>query len=358
MSIMRLTLTNYRNHAALDIALNNNFIIFSGDNGVGKTNILEAVSLLAPGRGLRRAALRDIAKQDGDGGFAISALIDESQFGTGADKNAPDRRLLRINGASTPINRLAEYLSVTWLTPAMDRLFNDGASARRRFVDRLTLALYSDHAHHASRYENAMRQRNRIFSDDGHYDPVWIASLEAIMAQHGYHLTQNRIKLVGALNSVLLENDDDIFAKPHLKIQGKNYSSIDALADALKYNRNIDRSAKRSLIGPHRDDILVKHRLKDQDAAHCSTGEQKALLLSLILAHADLVQRQNDRKPLLILLDEVAAHLDPARRLILFERLSMGHNQIWLTGTEKALFSGTEDYAKHYHFDDGFGALL
>lgn len=353
MSLSRLTLTHYRNHAALDLELNSDFIIFSGENGAGKTNILEAVSMLAPGRGLRRAALRDVANQNGNGGFAISALGNKSQLGTGTDAAAPDRRLLRINGAGMPINKLAEYMSITWLTPAMDRLFNDGASARRRFLDRLTLALYPDHAHHASRYENAMRQRNRIFADDAIFDEGWVASLEAIMAEHGFHLSANRHNVVRRLNEALSSGEDDIFAKPYIELSNERYDSIDALCDALRLGRNIDRSAKRSLTGPHRDDLLVRHKVKNQNAAQCSTGEQKALLLSLILAHADLVRIQSDDKPLLILLDEVAAHLDPARRLALFERLSQSNSQIWLTGTEKALFNGTQTYAQHYHFNDG-----
>ncbi len=353
MSLSRLTLTHYRNHAALDLELKSNFIIFSGENGTGKTNILEAVSMLAPGRGLRRAALRDIAMQEEGKGFAISAVSQETQLGTGCDAAHPDRRILRINGATKTINQLADYLSISWLTPAMDRLFNDSASARRRFLDRLTLALYPDHAHHASRYENAMRHRNRIFADEGAYDENWVASLESIMAEHGYYLSNNRWQLVAALNAMIKAEQNDSFAKPHLKISGEEYQDIEALSMALKNNRHLDRGAKRSLIGPHREDVLVQHRAKNQPAAHCSTGEQKAMLLSLILAHADLVRERRAGRPLLILLDEVAAHLDPARRLILFERLSQGHSQIWLTGTEKALFTGTEAYAQHYHFDEG-----
>ncbi len=353
MSLSRLTLTHYRNHAALDLQLNSNFIIFSGENGAGKTNILEAVSMLAPGRGLRRAALRDVAQQDEGKGFAISAISQETQIGTGCAASHPDRRILRVNGAAAALNKLAEYLSVSWLTPAMDRLFNDGASARRRFLDRLTLALYPDHAHHASRYENAMRQRNRIFSNEANYDENWVASLETIMAEHGYYLSCNRAQVVEALNALLKDEHDDVFAKPNMEISGNNFQDIEALYLAIKNNRSIDRAAKRSLIGPHRDDLLVRHRAKNQPAAQCSTGEQKAMLLSLILSHSDLVKKNRGDKPLLILLDEVAAHLDPARRLILFERLSQGKNQIWLTGTEKALFTGTESYAQHYHFNDG-----
>lgn len=353
MSLSRLTLTNFRNHEALDLDLNSDFIIFSGDNGAGKTNILESVSLLAPGRGLRRVPLRDIAQQNGVGGFTVSAQCNDIQMGTGVEASAPDRRILRINGAAMPINRIAEYLSITWLTPEMDRLFNDGASARRRFLDRLSLALYPDHAHHASRYDNAMRQRNRIFADDQPLDEMWVLSLEAIMAEHGFYLSENRRMMVESLNVHIGAEQDNIFAKPHLEISGVKYSSIDELHHALQRGRGMDRSAKRSLTGPHRDDLLVTHKAKAQVAARCSTGEQKALLLSLILSHASLVQGRDKNKPLLILLDEVAAHLDPARRLILFERLSQGRSQIWLTGTERNLFQGTEHYAHHYHFDDG-----
>lgn len=353
MSLSRLTLTNFRNHIALDLRLNSDFIIFSGENGSGKTNILESVSMLAPGRGLRRVALRDMAMQDGSGGFAISAQCNDIQMGTGTEANAADRRILRINGAAVPINRIAEYLSITWLTPAMDRLFNDGASARRRFLDRLSLALYPDHAHHASRYDNAMRQRNRIFADDGPIDEAWVMSLETIMAEHGFYLSENRRRLVEGLNAYIGSEQDNIFAKPLLEISCGNYCSIDELEHALRAGRSRDRAAKRSLIGPHRDDLLVTHKAKGQAAAQCSTGEQKALLLSLILSHASLVRECDKNKPLLILLDEVAAHLDPARRLILFDKLSQGHSQIWLTGTERDLFKGTEHYARHYHFENG-----
>ena len=353
MSLSRLILTYYRNHAVLDLELKSNFIIFTGENGAGKTNILEAVSMLAPGRGLRRAAIRDMAQQDVGKGFTISAMSRENQFGTGCDASRPDRRILRINGVTMAVNTLAEYLSISWLTPAMDRLFQDGASARRRFLDRLTLALFPDHAHHASRYENAMRQRNRIFSDDTHYDENWVVSLEAIMAEHGYYLAHNRAQMVESLNALLKDECDDVFAKPYVEISGDNYQDIEALANALQKGRSLDRAAKRSLVGPHRDDMLVRHCTKNQPAAFCSTGEQKAMLLSLILAHADLLRERRADKPMLILLDEVAAHLDPIRRSILFNRLSQGQSQIWLTGTEKALFTGTEDYAQHYHFNHG-----
>jgi len=357
MSISRLTLTDYRNHKALDLKVDNDFLIFSGENGAGKTNILEAVSMLAPGRGLRRVPLREIALKNGQGSFSISAHMDDIQMGTGTEVSAPDRRVLRVNGVNMSLNKLAEYLSITWLTPAMDRLFNDGAAARRRFLDRLTLALYPDHARHSSQYENAMRQRNRIFSDESVYDQAWVASLEVIMAEHGFYISENRRRLIMLLNETLSVQKDDIFAKPIIEIVGKHYQDIGELQDILKSGRSMDYAAKRSLCGPHRDDVLVKHKIKDQEASQCSTGEQKALLLSLILAHADLVKRQSKDKPLLILLDEVAAHLDPVRRLILFERLSLGNSQIWLTGTEKLLFSGTEDYAQHYHFDNGLHLL-
>jgi len=352
MTLSRLILTNFRNHPALDLDIDSDFIVFSGSNGIGKTNILEAVSMLAPGRGLRRASIRDMALQEANAGFSISAICNGTQMGVGVEASSPDKRIVRINGANAPINRLAQYMSMTWLTPAMDRIFSDGSSARRRFLDRLTLALFPDHALHSSRYENAMRERNRIFNDEMTFDEDWVDSLETLMAHHGFILARNRIHLIEALSDNLLSEGDSIFAKPDISLLDDGYADEEHLLSLLRQGRGLDRTAKRCLKGPHRDDLLVKHSVKGQDASKCSTGEQKALLLSIILAHANLVRSRSAGKPLVILLDEVAAHLDPARRLALFEKLSDSKSQIWLTGTERILFNGTENYALHHHLDD------
>ena len=202
--IARLALTDFRNYAAALVEPGPSFVLLSGDNGAGKTNVLEAVSLLTPGRGLRGAALSEVARSDGPGGFAVSARLDgEIELGTGTLATAPDRRQVRINGAPASVNALAEWMSVLWLTPAMDRLFTDSAGARRRFLDRLVLALEPGHAHHAARYEAAMRARNKLLAEPDSADPAWLAALEAGMAEHGAALAEARARTVEALDAGL-----------------------------------------------------------------------------------------------------------------------------------------------------------
>jgi DNA replication and repair protein RecF len=330
--IERLDLTDFRNHSGLSFRPENPFIILHGANGAGKTNILEAVSLLVPGRGLRRAALTDMARKEGSGGFAVSAQANGSQFGTAVSKDATSRRQVQINGAAATINDLAQWFAIIWLTPAMDRLFADGAGPRRRFLDRLVLALDPAHAMHSSRYENALRQRNRMLAE-GQRDVAWFDAIEARLAEHGQAINAARSIMLEQLVAELAATPASIFAKPVLEIEGD--AAINS--EALSAGRASDRAAGRSLIGPHRADLLVAHEGHGQSAAHCSTGEQKALLLSLILAHAALVARLRGSPPIL-LLDEVAAHLDPDRRAALFERLADTGSQVWMTGTEASLF--------------------
>lgn len=337
--IARLSLTDFRNHADSVIAAPPGFVVLAGDNGAGKTNVLEALSLLAPGRGLRRANLSDMARQTGGGGFGVAAtLADGVTIGTGTQAQAPERRIVRVDGVTTPATTLAEWVSILWLTPAMDRLFVEPAGERRRFLDRLTLALAPGHAHHAARYEAAMRQRNRLLGDnDGAADPDWLAALEAQMAEHGAALDAERRATVAALSERLAGVESDAFPRAVVAIEGWSGSS-DQLLHALATGRARDAAAGRTLAGPHRVDLVVVHREKDQPAALASTGEQKALLLGILLAHAELVADRAGRPPVL-LLDEVAAHLDPARRHALFDRLA-GRGQVWMTGTEARLFDG------------------
>jgi len=339
MAIARLTLADFRNHAdALIVpAAAASMIVLTGDNGAGKTNILEAVSLLAPGRGLRGATLADMARQGGQGGFSVSARIGDTQIGTGTDAAAPERRLVRVDGRQASASSLAGLVSLTWLTPAMDRLFLESAGDRRRFLDRLVLAQRPSHAHHATRYEAAMRSRNNLLGDDAPADPVWLAALEAQMAEHGAELDVARRALVAALSAHLASLEEGPFARPALALDGWTGNEAD-LEQALRESRPRDRAAGRTLVGPHRADLLVTHVAKGQPAALCSTGEQKALLLSLILAHAEIARTPG--RPLIILLDEVAAHLDPVRRAALFGRLRATGGQVWMTGTEPSLFEG------------------
>ncbi|MFN3434458.1 MAG: DNA replication/repair protein RecF [Sphingomonas sp.] len=338
--LSRLRLTDFRNHAGLVLAPGPGFVVLTGENGAGKTNVLEAVSLLAPGRGLRRAPLSDMQRQGGPGGFGIAATLAAAgggvELATGTLAPAPERRQLRIQGAAATANTLAEWLTVLWLTPAMDRLFVEPAGERRRFLDRLTLALVPAHAHHAARYEAAMRARNRLLGAEEPADPDWLTALETQMAEHGARIAAARSETVAALSARLADQPDGPFARAALALEGWSGDAAQLLGE-LRQNRARDAAAGRALAGPHRADLAVTHLGKGQAAALASTGEQKALLLGIVLAHAELVAERTGHAPVL-LLDEVAAHLDPVRRAALFDRLA-GRGQVWMTGTEPALFA-------------------
>jgi DNA replication and repair protein RecF len=390
--LSRLVLTDFRNHADLTLAPGAGFVVLTGENGAGKTNILEAVSLLAPGRGLRRSALGEMARQGGAGGFGVAATlfagretespsrlreglgegatyvpasgIEENaplprplpqaegegqtpsaaavDVATGTLASAPERRIVRIQGATTTANALAEWLTILWLTPAMDRLFVAPAGERRGFLDRLTLALAPTHAHHAARYDAAMRARNRLLADEGRPDGDWLSALEAQMAEHGAAVDAARRETVALLGARLAHQDDGPFPRAGLALDGWNGDTTRLHAD-LAQARARDAAAGRTLAGPHRVDLIVTHRDKARAASLASTGEQKALLLGIVLAHADLVAERTGTPPVL-LLDEVAAHLDPARRAALFARLA-GRGQVWMTGTEDALFDAIDGRA-------------
>ena len=332
MAVTRLSLTDFRSYADAALAPGPGFVILTGENGAGKTNVLEAVSLLSPGRGLRGVSLGEMARRGGPGGFAVAARIGEVDIGTGTTPAAPERRQVRISGAPTSANSLSEWLSVLWLTPAMDRLFADAASGRRRFLDRLVLALRPDHAMHSARYDAAMRARNKLLDEPGPWDEAWLDALEARMAEHGAAIAEARAATIIVLAERLAAAPEGPFARALIALEGGDPAP---LAPA----RARDAAAGRTLTGPHRADFLVTHQAKNQPAGLCSTGEQKALLIGLILAHADLVAERTQRRPIL-LLDEIAAHLDPSRRTALFARLAEAGGQVWMTGTEPALFDG------------------
>ena len=345
MALDRITLSTFRNHAATRLDGAARFNLLVGENGAGKTNVLEALSLLAPGRGLRRAPLADMAGQAGGGTFAISAALrtggaDMVQVGTGTLPDAPARRVVQINGASASALALGEWLAIGWLTPAMDRLFADSASARRRYLDRLAVALDPAHARHASRYEAALRERNRLLADAQEPDPAWLESIEVQMAEAGAALAAGRAAVIAALCAEMAGLPDEPFARPDLAyIPGTGSgggTSADVLREEWRRARARDRAAGRTLTGPHRDELEVSMAAKSMPAAQCSTGEQKAMLIAITLAHAQLAA---GGRPGVLLLDEVAAHLDPLRRAALFERLRTGGSQVWLTGTETAPFA-------------------
>jgi len=345
VTVSRLSLSDFRSYADALVAPRPGFVILTGENGAGKTNVLEAVSLLSPGRGLRGAGLGEMARRNGAGGFAVAARVGEMDIGTGTTRDAPERRQVRLNGAPASANSLSEWLSVLWLTPAMDRLFADAAAGRRRFLDRLVLALRPDHAGHAARYEAAMRARNKLLAEEGPWDEAWLAALEARMEEHGAALSEARAATVAALGERLAAAPDGPFARAALALEGGE-------AADLAVTRARDAAAGRTLAGPHRADLAVTHEGKDQPASLSSTGEQKALLIGLVLAHADLVASRTGRRPIL-LLDEIAAHLDPARRAALFERLGAAGGQVWMTGTEVGPFAGIGPEATWLAVADG-----
>ena len=347
MHVSRLALTDFRSYADALIEPDPGFVLLFGENGAGKTNLLEAVSLLSPGRGIRGASLSEMARQSGDGGFAVAARLDDLDIGTGAAASAPERRQVRINGAPASANSLGEWLSVLWLTPAMDRLFTASAGERRRFLDRLVLALEPGHAHHSARYEAAMRSRNKLLAEPDRADPAWLDALESQMAEHGAAIAEARAMTVAALDERVAQAPQDEFARADVALEGWDGGD---LAARLRLGRSRDAAAGRTLAGPHRQDLVVLHRAKAMPAAQSSTGEQKALLLGLVLAHAELVAERRGAPPIL-LLDEVAAHLDPKRRAALFGRLH-GRGQVWMTATEAALFDGI-GAASRFHVEPG-----
>jgi DNA replication and repair protein RecF len=351
-AITRLQLTDFRSHATTEIHAAQGAIVITGENGAGKTNILEALSLLGPGRGLRGTPLGDAARSTGPGGWSIAATLategGDVEIGTGTAREAPERRIVRINGASASATALGEWLALVWLTPAMDRLFADTPAARRRFLDRLVLALHPGHGHESLRYDAAMRARTRLLTGDAPADTHWLAALEAAMAQHGGTIAEARAETVAALSAELAGAPEGPFARPLLALEGNDPGAD--FAQALARNRQADATAGRALIGPHRADLAVTHAAKREPAARGSTGEQKALLIAIILAHAALVAARTGRPPLL-LLDEIAAHLDAERRAALFARLAATGSQVWMTGTDPALFSAVGAAAVRLHID-------
>jgi DNA replication and repair protein RecF len=263
MAVTRLVLTDFRNHRDAVLTPGTGFVVLTGENGAGKTNVLEAVSLLAPGRGLRRAPLAEMVRQGAAGGFGVAASLGDTDIGTGTQPDALERRLVRINGAAAAATALAEWVTVLWLTPAMDRLFVEGPGERRRFLDRLTLALAPGHAHHSTRYEAAMRQRNRLLADEAPADPEWLSALEARMAEHGAEIDTARRAMVAALAERIADQPEGVFARAGLAIEGWQ-GDARTLARDLRDGRRRDAAAGRTLAGPHRADLLVTHLGKQQ----------------------------------------------------------------------------------------------
>ena len=367
--ISKLTLTNFRNYASLSIDLAPGAVVLSGDNGAGKTNLLEAISLLTPGRGLRRAPYGDVAREGGDGGFALHARIEgpegEVEIGTGisgGDAAGEGGRRVRINGApARSIEEMLEWLRVVWLTPAMDGLFPGPAADRRRFLDRLVLAIDPGHGQRALDYEKAMRGRNRLLTESSR-DGAWFDAIETQMAETGVAIAAARAELVRLLAAMIDKlPSSGPFPQADISLSGELESEV-AVAPAVdveeRFRRSLasgrerDRAAGRTLDGPHRSDLVVRHRPKSMPAELCSTGEQKALLVGIVLSHARLTGEMSGLTPIL-LLDEIAAHLDAGRRAALFAILEDLNCQAFMTGTDAALFSSLEGSAQFLTVDHG-----
>lgn len=362
--ISRLVLTDFRNYAQAVLDIGPGMVVLAGDNGAGKTNILEAISLLTPGRGLRRATLAEMERHGAADGFAVHARVEgafgEVQIGTGtAGERSGDgeqvSRKVRINGvAARSADAMLEWLRVIWLTPAMDALFTGPAAERRRFVDRLVLAIDPDHGRRALDYEKAMRGRNRLLADNVH-DDRWFEAIETQMAETGAAIAAARVEIVRLLRAMIERLPaEGPFPQANITLEGTLEEAFagqaaieveEAFRRSLSATRPRDRAAGRSLEGPHRSDLVVRHRPKDMPAALCSTGEQKALLTGLVLSHARLVAEMTGAAPVL-LLDEIAAHLDAGRRAALFDILIELNCQAFMTGTDRGLFSSLDGRAR------------
>jgi len=364
MSVVRLVLTDFRGYARARLVIEPGPVVLVGPNGAGKTNLLEALSFLAPGKGLRRAKLSEIDRRGGHA-WALAATVigpaGEFDVGTGrdADSESGERRHVRIDGAPAKSQQdLSERLAVAWLTPQMDRLFADAASGRRRFLDRLVTGFDPGHWSRLLAYERAMRERARLLRE-GAADPSWLKALEEIMAENGVALAAARLEAVARLAAACAEAPGP-FPRAGLAIEGAVehwLGSMPALAaeeafrTALHDSRGLDRESGVTQTGPHRSDLLARHLGTGEAAELCSTGEQKALLIAIILAYARLLALRRGSAPVL-LLDEVMAHLDAARRSALFQALRALGAQCWLAGTDAALFAEFKGHAQFFAVAD------
>ena len=353
-AVLRLSLNEFRSYEQLSIEIDDRPVVLTGSNGAGKTNLLEAVSLLAPGRGLRRARSADLDRRDGSGPWSVAARVEHdgliNNIGTGravdgAQNNKRDRRIVRIDGETVSSQAaLGDLIAVLWLTPAMDRLFQEGASERRRFLDRLVLANDPAHVGRVTGYHQALKERGRLLRT-GRTDPSWLDALETRAAEAGIAITAARRQTVNALSKVLA-NDPGPFPRPTLTLAGSvdawldQLSALDAeqkLLEAYKLDRARDGETGTTATGPHRTDLVVHDAKTSMPASEGSTGQQKALLISICLAEARR-RASLDLKLPILLLDEVAAHLDATRRRDLFDELVSLGTQAWLTGTDAAVF--------------------
>jgi len=359
--VHRLTLTNFRNYRAATLQADLRPIVLYGPNGAGKTNLIEAISFLAPGRGLRRATLEEVAFHEGDGSWAVAAEVEGAlglaTLGTGIERapedGAPVQRKCRIDRESVAsAAAFADHLRVVWLVPAMDSLFVGAPSERRRFLDRLALAVDAEHSSRVNALERALRSRNRLL-EEARPDPHWLDAVEHKTAELAVAVAGLRAEALHRLESVLASRQGSDFPPVEIALNGWMEKLLPAhpaieieerYRAVLRDNRGRDAAAGRTLDGPHLTDLAVVYRQKGIAAADASTGEQKALLIGLVLAHARLIAEMTGSAPVL-LLDEVVAHLDPARRAALHGELVELGAQVWMTGADPALFAEIKDDA-------------
>lgn len=366
--ISRLRLSAFRNYTSAALDLDPRHVVLVGENGAGKTNLIEAISLLSPGRGLRRAAFETLALSGSEGMWAVAATLETPfgpvDIGTGATTEASARRV-RINGANAKsVEEMSAFLRILWLTPSMDGLFAGPASDRRRFLDRLVTTLIPGHSAAVNDFDKAMRQRNKLLDEGG--DPAWLSAIEAQMAEIASAIHFARADSLAHLQAVMAANVADTgFPQALLDLSPLFEDFVPETSSALeaeliarwKGSRALDRAAGRTTLGPHRVDLSVTHGGKAMPAGLCSTGEQKALLIGLVLIHAKLVQQMTSITPIL-LLDEIAAHLDPKRRAALFTALERLKTQCWMTGTDPVLFAELGERAQRISVSNGHLAPL
>ena len=365
--LRRLSLTDFRSYERAELALDGGPVVLFGPNGAGKTNLLEAVSFLAPGKGLRGATAAEVGRrlpEEPQGRpWAVATVVEtddgEVRLGTGTEGAA--RRIVRLDGESVPPARLSDVVRLVWLTPQQDRLFLEGGTERRRFLDRLTFAAEPGHAGACAAYEKALRERMRLLVD-GPRDPAWLDALEARLGEAGAAIMLARSRTLRALQAEIGGRAARPFPLADLALTGEfgaapEHAAFDTLlervAAAMRRSRERDSIAGRALSGPHRADLAVVHREKNRPAAESSTGEQKALILNIVLAQAARLSRDLSAPNPIVLLDEVAAHLDANRRDALFEEISALRLQAFLTGTDEALFEGLKGRAQFLRVDGG-----
>ncbi len=370
--LTRLGLRNFRNYGGLDLRLDGRHVCLYGANGSGKTNLLEAVSMLSPGRGLRGTEFADLVRRTPEGavadGWALSADVRDGDIdrklslSLELDEQGRSKRTARLDGVDTAQGELAEFMRVIWLTPSMDRVFAGPAGDRRKFLDRQVLAHFPSHAGASAGYEKAMRQRNSLL-EQGRADPAWLDAIEMGMAGAGAAVAIHRVDAVKVMQEAILARPEGAFPKALIDLDGEfelHAANGMALTDIeqeivtqLRENRGRDRAAGRTTEGVHRTDLRVIHAPKGLPAEQCSTGEQKALLIGLILANAQALFERDFAPSPLLLLDEAAAHLDSDRRAALYDELTALGGQAWLTGTDRSLFDAFGDRTQRFEVADG-----